>query len=84
MYISICILFVSAALFEYCSIIGMLRYPINHHPLDSAKERLIKKRRVKKNRLSRAGFIDMCSMVIFAMFFAHFNVNYFVIANTNM
>ena len=94
-YISTCILFVTAALFEYCGIIAMLRFPIDlneenpedvlieESPVESngIKKRLTIERQIKKNRLSRAGFLDMCCMVIFTIFFAHFNVIYFVIVN---
>ena len=78
-YISACILFVAGALFEYCSIITMLRAPINVE--NNLRGVLIKERQITKNRLSTARFIDMSSIVIFTMLFVVFNVIYFICVN---
>ena len=79
-YISTCILFVTAALFEYCSIIAMLRFPVNHNEEDPEGAQA-KEEEKTKNRLSRGIYIDMCSMITLTILFICFNVNYFDIVN---
>ena len=79
-YISTCILFVTASLFEYCCIIAMLRFPINHDE-EGDPGVMTKEQQINRKRLTRAGLIDMCCIIIFTIFFIHFNVNYFVIVS---
>ena len=74
-----CILFVVGALFEYCIIVAMLRFPIDDEKdLDGVP---VRERQITKNRLSTAGFIDMFCIVLFTTLFAVFNMNYFIYVN---
>ena len=75
-------MFVSSALVEYFSIIAMLRFPINHNVEDPA-DALTNEQKIYKKRLSAAVLIDMCSMVLFIVLFALFNITYFVTVDGN-
>ena len=75
-YISTCILFVAAALFEYCNIVAMLRFSGVEIKEDSEDERT--KKRIMENKLATMTSIDMHCMVLFIVLFAVFNITYFV------
>ena len=75
-YISTCILFVAAALFEYCNIVAMLRFSGVEIKKDSEDERT--KKRIMENKLATMTSIDMHCMVLFIVLFAVFNITYFV------
>ena len=72
-YISTCILFVAAALFEYCNIVAMLRFS----GVEELEDERIKKR-IMENKLATMTSIDMHCMVLFIVLFAVFNITYFV------
>ena len=75
-YISTCILFVAAALFEYCYIIAVLRFP--GIEIEDTEDGQTNERKIMKNKLTTAKSIDMLFLVLFTVIFVVFNIIYFV------
>ena len=75
-YISTCILFVAAALFEYCYIIAVLRFP--GIEIEDTEDGQTNERNIMKNKLATARSIDMLFLVLFTVIFVVFNIIYFV------
>ena len=75
-YISTCILFVAAALFEYCSIIAVLRFP--GIEIEDTEDGQTNERKIMKNKLATARSIDVLFLVLFTVILVVFNIIYFV------
>ena len=75
-YISTCILFVAAALFEYCYIIAVLRFP--GIEIEDTEDWQTNERKIMKKKLATAKSIDMLFLVLFTVILVVFNIIYFV------
>ena len=75
-YICTCILFVAAALFEYCYIVAMLRF--SSDKIEDSEDEQTKKRKMIENMRVTMTSIDMHCIVLFNTLFAVFNITYFV------
>ena len=80
-YISTCILFVATALFEYCYIIAMLRFPGVEIQDTYTEDGQTNKRKIMENKLGTARSIDMQCLVFFTLLFVVLNMIYFVTIN---
>ena len=77
-YISTCILFVATALFEYCYIIAMLRFPGVDMKDTFTEDGQNNNRKIMEKKFATGRSIDIQCIVLLTMLFAGFNIIYFV------